>query len=90
MQQTFKSFGEREAEQRKRNLSKQVKALGTLIQTRQLGQMLLKSLVSVSGDIKEDSANDTNVNFKELDVGILNGETLTLELSLNDCNFIGP
>lgn len=39
---------------------------------------------------QEDSANDTKLNSKELDVGILNGEPLTPELSLNDCDFIGP
>lgn len=47
------------------------------IQTRQLGQMLLKSL-SLSLEMQQEhSANDTMLNLKELDVGTLNGESLT-------------
>lgn len=39
---------------------------------------------------QEDAANDPELNSEELDAGILNGEPLTPELSLSDCDFTGP
>lgn len=61
-----------------------------LTQTRQLGQMLLKSLSLSLETEQEDSTNDTKMNSKELGVDILNEEPLTPELSLNEYSFIGP